>query len=227
MSALFIAGTGTDIGKTFIAAALARAWVAAGRRVAVSKPVLSGFQADRWQQSDSAVLLRAAGLDAGLEAIGRITPFRFAAPLSPDMAAAREGQRLLAADVLAACRRAMAAAQDAEALLLIEGAGGVMSPMAEDATGLDIAAALGLPVLLVGGSYLGAISHALTAIAALRGQGVAIRALALSESETGIGLDDTAASLQRFAPGLPVIAVPRLDGGKAQAAISRLADCLA
>ena len=69
-----------------------------------------------------------------------------------------------------------------QTLLVIEGAGGVMSPIAEDATNLDLFAELGLEVILVTGSYLGAVSHTLTAIAALQVRGVAVAAIVVSES---------------------------------------------
>ncbi|RME64908.1 MAG: hypothetical protein D6782_07375, partial [Alphaproteobacteria bacterium] len=147
-----------------------------------------------------------------LAAIARITPWRFQAALAPDMAAAREGRRLRLADVLAACRTAMAAGPE---LLLIEGAGGVMSPLAEDATGLDVMVQLRVPALLVSGTYLGAISHALTALEALRAHHVPVTALVLSESVDGVDLAATAARLQRCHAALPIAAVPRLAADKA------------
>ena len=95
------------------------------------------------------------------EAVAEITPWRFAAPLSPDMAAAREGRRLDLGDIVAYCR---AAHGDP---LLIEGIGGAMVPLNDEHTVLDWIADLGAPALVVTGSYLGTISHTLTTLAAI------------------------------------------------------------
>lgn len=215
MPSLFVTATGTDLGKTHVAAALVRELVRRGRPVDVLKPVLSGF--DDPAASDAGRLLEALGRP--LSEMDRISPLRFAAPLAPPSAARAEGRSLLAQDLIALCRDRMGG----EALLLIEGAGGVMSPLAEDATNLDIIAALKTPVLLVTGSYLGAISHALTAIVALRSRDVAIAAIVVSESEgEAPPLDEILNGLARFAPGIPIFIAPRRESFDASA----LADAL-
>ena len=85
-----------------------------------------------------------------------------------------------------------------------------MSPLAEGATCLDAIKALGLPSLLVGGTYLGAISHTLTALAAMRAAGCSPIAIAVNESEgSGVGLADTMAELAAFAPGVVAVAIRR------------------
>ena len=86
MTAIFVTGTGTDVGKTFLSAALIRHWRAAGHAVAAYKPVASGFDPATQQASDPGVLLGALGRP--ITDIETISPWRFAAPLSPDMAAA-------------------------------------------------------------------------------------------------------------------------------------------
>ena len=92
MSAYFVSATGTDIGKTFVARGLIRALRARGRNVAALKPVVSGFEPSEAAGSDSGLLLAALGRPVTLDAISEISPWRFAAPLAPDMAAAREGR---------------------------------------------------------------------------------------------------------------------------------------
>jgi dethiobiotin synthetase len=88
--------------------------------------------------------------------------------------------------------------------LLIEGAGGVMSPIAEDGTNLDLMAELGAPALLVTGSYLGAVSHTLTAIEAMKVRAVPVVAIVVSESEgEAPPLAEIEGALARFAPGIP------------------------
>ena len=133
-------------------------------------------------------------------------PFRFAAPLSPDQAAAREGRSLSVAQILAACRPAM---QAASGPMLIEGAGGAMTPLNDRETMLDLALGLDLPVLFVAGSYLGAISHALTGLAALRAGGVRVALVLINETQgSSVGLDETLLTMSRHA-GAPVLAIAR------------------
>ena len=89
--------------------------------------------------------------------------------------------------------------------VVIEGVGGAMSPISQDATGLDWLEALGCPTLLVAGSYLGAISHALTTHAAIAARRVAVAGLIVNETPgSTVDLDDTVAALRRFLPGLDV-----------------------
>jgi dethiobiotin synthetase len=208
MAALFIAGAGTDVGKTFVAAQLLRALIARGVAVEALKPLVSGFDPADWAGSDPGHLLAALGrpLDAGtLEAI---SPWRYAAPLSPDMAARLEGRSVDCAAVVDFCRARIAARPNV--LVLVEGAGGVMSPVDEATTGLDLMAGIGASVVLIGGSYLGAISHTLTAIEALRSRGLALKAVVVSESlAAGTPFAETAASIGRLSGFSPVIAAPR------------------
>ncbi len=207
--AMFVAGAHTDVGKTFCACALIRAARAQGFSVEALKPVVSGFDPDDWADSDPGRLLAALDRPLTAETLDAISPLRFRAPLSPPMAARLEGVDLRLAELEAFCRRGLAVA-DAD-LVLVEGAGGAMSPMAEDATCLDLMAALRLPALVVGGSYLGAISHTLTAIETLRSRGLPVLAAVISESGDPDAPDfrETVASVAAFAGDLPVLAAPR------------------
>ena len=205
MSTLFVTATGTEIGKTVVAAALCRELRAAGRPVRALKPVLSGYDPAALAESDPGVLLASLGEAVTEEAVAKITPWRFAAPLSPDMAAAREGRRLDLAEIVAFCR---AQAGDP---LLVEGIGGAMVPLDERHTVLDWIAALEAPALVVTGSYLGTISHTLTTLAAMRGRGVAIAGLVISESpESPVPPAETAQTIARHAGSLPIAILPRL-----------------
>jgi dethiobiotin synthetase len=207
MSAFFITGTGTEIGKTFVTAALIRELRRRGRPVAALKPVASGFDPAQAAASDPGVLLAALGEPLSAETLNRIAPWRFRAPLSPDMAAARENRAIDFAALIAHSRNAIA---EAPSTLLIEGVGGVMVPLDERHTVLDWIAALRIPAILVGGSYLGAISHVLTALDALRSRSLAIATLVVNETpRSSVALDETAATITRFAD-VPVITLPRL-----------------
>ena len=209
MRALFVAGAHTDIGKTWAACALLRAARAKGLSVAALKPAVSGIDPGDWSDSDPGRLLDAMGRELTDVALDEIAPLRFAAPLSPPMAARLEGVDLRISRLVAFCRAGLAAS-DAD-LMLVEGAGGVMSPMAEDGTCLDLMMALGLPAVLVGGSYLGAISHTLTALETLRARGVAVDAVIVSQSADPDAPDfaQTVESVARFAGGVRVVAAAR------------------
>jgi len=219
MPALIVTGVGTDIGKTYVSASIIRSLRAHEVPVDAFKPVISGFDPDEAETSDAGVLLSALGEPITDETLNAISPFRYAAPLSPPLAAAREGRSIRFADVAGACRERVADA--GRALLLIEGAGGVMSPLSDGATVLDLVEALDAPVLLVTGTYLGAISHTLTAVEVLRRRGVTIRAVVVNENEgAGTTLEEMHESLRVLAGGVPVFDVPR--GGEAPDALLRL-----
>lgn len=207
MTAFFVTGAGTDIGKTWVSAALLAAWRDRGLEPSAIKPVATGYDPARPQDSDGAALLLALGRPASRTEVEAITPFRFAAPLSPDQAARREGARLSAAGVAAACRPIVAAARGP---VLVEGAGGAMSPLNERETMLDLAVELALPVIFVCGSYLGAISHALTGLAVLKGRGVEVRLVVVNETPgSSVDLEETRASLAGQLGDEPVLAIAR------------------
>lgn len=212
MTPLFVTGSGTGIGKTLVTAILIRQLKSAGRRVAALKPVISGYTPESHETSDTGVLQASLGTDCGDgSSVEAISPWRFKAPLSPDMAAAREGKALDLGELVGFCRKA---AEGADDVLLIEGVGGVMVPLTEKETVLDWMAALGFPALLVTGSYLGTISHTLTAMAALAERAVPVRAIIVSESEESpVPLPETRGAIARFLSGTQVAALPRLAGG--------------
>lgn len=208
MPALIVTGVGTDIGKTYVSAAIIRALRERGIAVDAFKPVISGFDYEHPELSDAGVLLEALGVPISAETVEAMSPFRFAAPTSPPLAAAREGRSIRFADVAGMCRERMADA--GRSLLLIEGAGGVMSPLSDGATVLDLIEALAAPVLLVTGGYLGAISHTLTAVEVLRRRGLTIRAIVLNETpDLGATLEETHESLRVLAGGVPIVTVRR------------------
>ncbi len=200
---IFVTGTGTDIGKTHVTALLLRQLRAMGRHPAALKPVLSGYDPARPEVSDAGRLIAAAGLPVSSQTLDSVAPWRFSAPLSPDMAARREGRVIDFSALLDVCRTARGDP------LLIEGVGGAMVPLDDRHTVLDWMAALGAPVLIVGGTYLGAISHALTTVATIRARKLPIMALILSESpDSPVPPAETAETIRRFT-GLPVFVVPR------------------
>jgi dethiobiotin synthetase len=208
MSAYFVTATGTDIGKTFVTAGLIRHLRKLGEKVSALKPVVSGFDMATAALSDPGVLLGALDAPVTPEALEDISPWRFAAPLSPDMAAAREGKTLDFDAIIALCQRAIAAETGT---LFIEGVGGVMVPLDTRHTVLDWMGALDLPLVMVAGSYLGTITHTLTALDVVARHGLAVKALVINETGDGaVPIEETKAALARFHPGMTIMTVPRV-----------------
>lgn len=217
MTAAFITATGTDIGKTYVTCGLIRHYRRAGRAVDARKPVISGFDPAAPAASDTGALLAALGRPVSAAEIERVSPWRFRAPLSPDMAAAREQRTLDFDRMVQHCRDAIDARSG---VLLIEGVGGVMVPLDATRTVLDWMQALRLPVVLVTGSYLGAISHTLTALHVLVQRNLKVAAIVVSESEAGtVPLDETVAAMARFSDALAIVALPRNPDEKTGAAV--------
>lgn len=210
MSAVFITSSGTEIGKTFIACALIHQLRTRGHSVRALKPVVTGLTANALDASDSGLLLEALGHPVDAEHVAAVSPWRFREPLSPDMAAEREDRRIPFDDLVAFCRN-----DTGEDVTLIEGIGGVMVPLDRRHTVLDWVAALDVPALLVTGSYLGTLSHTLTAAGMLRARNVEIAGIVVNESEEQpVAAGETAAVLSRFAADVPVRVVERLDTPK-------------
>jgi dethiobiotin synthetase len=215
MSAFFITATGTDIGKTFVASGLIRHWGAAGRQVDALKPVATGFDPASAATSDAGVLLAALGRPVTPAEIDRISPWRFAAPLSPDMAAGRE-QRSVDFDALVKFSRAAIASN--KDILLIEGIGGIMVPLDDKHTVLDWLIALNIPLVLVTGTYLGSLSHTLTALDVLMRRGLAVKAVVVNETAgSPVTIESTIATIAGLARTIPIIEMRRMAEGSAQA----------
>ena len=201
---LFITGSGTDVGKTFVVLRLIEQLRATGHRVAALKPVATGFDPGNPDSSDAGLILRALGQPPTPAALEGINPWRYPDPLSPDHAAARTGQCVDFAHLVEFCEQPREAS-----ITLIEGIGGVMTPIDDTRTVLDWITALGDPALLVVGSYLGSLSHSLTAAGMLRTRGVELRGIVVSESlHQPVPLGETVTTLERLIR-LPVIALPR------------------
>ena len=224
MTAIFVSAGGTDVGKTFVTTSLIRHLRRQGGIVEAIKPVVSGFDPAMIEASDPGALLAALGRPLNLTEVARISPWRFAAPLSPDMAAEREGRAIDFGAVAAFCRDAIAAERGH---LLIEGIGGIMVPLDQSRTILDLVTDLRLPLLLVAGTYVGTISHTLTALQVAARRNLEVVAVVVSESQgSPATLEETVATLTRFSDSIDVIGIPRLAAAPEEhpafAAIARL-----
>ncbi len=205
VTAIFITATGTDVGKTFVVASLIRLLRQMGPTVDAIKPIVSGYDATLAAASDPGVLIGALGLPFSPEAVERVSPWRFRAAVAPDLAARREGRSIDVDAVVAYCQGAIERRRD---VLLIEGVGGIMVPLDEHRTILDVMMALRLPLILVTGSYRGTISHTLTALDSLFRRDLNVLATIVNETPgSSIPLGDVVASIGRFTD--PVIGLPR------------------
>lgn len=207
MKRYFITGIDTGVGKTLVTACLAYQLRAGGNEVTALKPVLSGIDQDNWQESDAAILSQAQGLDDTRDALEAISPWQFKAPLSPHLAAANENRAVDPSEIIAFCASAKSDT------VLVEGVGGIMVPLTNDYLVLDWMKALGWPVILVSSSYLGAINHTLMTMDLVRRNQLPIAGIVVSEStENNAGLDDTVATITRFAGDTTIFPLPRLPG---------------
>lgn len=210
MRARFITATGTHVGKTLVTAALTWQGRQRGLSVRACKPLVTGFDPACLPGSDPAVLLEAMGLPLTAAGVATVSPVRFRAPLSPDMAAAREGAGAFDADVLAFSRQALAGDDD---VVLVEGIGGVMVPFGATTTVRDWIAALSLDAVLVASAGLGTLSHTLASLEALAGAGVRVSTVVISEEgPPAVPLEETRQTLRRYAPSVRVTLLPHIEG---------------
>jgi dethiobiotin synthetase len=225
MTAVFITATGTDIGKTFIACGMIGELRRRGRGVEALKPVITGFDPGSPRTSDTGRLLVALGVTLTPERIATVSPYRLREPLSPDIAARKEGTTIDFAALAAHGRRAVAAHRDA---LIIEGIGGIMVPLDDRHTVLDWMIELDVPLILVAGSYVGTLSHTLSALDVLQRADLKVAAVVVNETlGSAATLDDTATTLRRFATGIEVFILPRLpDGTLEHPVMASLADLM-
>jgi dethiobiotin synthetase len=185
VTGIFVTAIGTDCGKTHATAAIIRAMVARGERVLALKPLMTGFDPAKLETSDAGRLLAAMGRDVSEAEIGRINWKRFPEWSAPNVAARNAGVALDYDDM---CTFLAAEIRVFRGPVLVEGAGGVMSPLTDAKTNIDLAADLGWPTLLMASNYLGAVSHTLTALEALERRRLEVRAIAVTQPLPDAGL---------------------------------------
>lgn len=175
---LFITGTDTGVGKTHVTCLIARQLIASGRRVAAYKPVCSGAI-----PSSPVAVPRWDDIERLQAATGRhwpdnvVCPQRFLAPLAPPIAARKEGKTINFTQLIDGANQFVEID-----LLLIEGAGGWLSPITESQTNADLAAKLQAQVLIVARTGLGTINHSLLTIESIRARGLPVSGIVMSEA---------------------------------------------
>lgn len=206
MSCIFITGTGTEIGKSFLTCQLLRLDQLHHQVFEACKPVITGWPVESSDVAltDTGLILAAQNLPLSPANIDACTPWRYPLPLTPAMAAI--DKPLIFGDLVTYCREKIKSAQQNNHHVLIEGAGGLMSPFTRQYTGLDLISALEAKSILVIGGYLGAISHALTALEALKTRSQQLSAVVLNPGLTGSPVDilDMADCLQAFLGDCPL-----------------------
>lgn len=176
----FVTGSDTDVGKTYIGCQLVTQLRQMGVELETRKPAESGCREDEngiLQTQDAAALQRA---NLQRESLDRINPFRYRAALAPHRAARLEGQRIELESLVQACRRDNPAHR-----LIVEGAGGFYSPLAEDGLNADLASALQLPVIIVVADRIGAVNQALMTLRAVGERQLDVAAVILNQVTSG------------------------------------------
>jgi dethiobiotin synthetase len=172
---IFITGTDTGVGKTYIAAGIASSLRRGGVNVGVMKPVETGCprRLGRLVPSDTLALMKAAQTR---DALGLVNPCRFLKPLAPSVAAKLEGKHIDPAKIIDSFLE-LSRRHD---FMIVEGAGGIMVPISRNYLYLDLAAALRLPVIIVARPGLGTINHTLLTISAIRSRGIIISGVVIN-----------------------------------------------
>lgn len=186
---LFVTGTDTGVGKTVVACAIARQWRREGRAFAVRKPVSTGGHED-------AVALAAASGQRAAD----ITPFVFREPAAPPVAAAAEGRAFT-------LEMALSVFPPTEGAILAEGVGGLLCPLTDQETVADLAAALGLPLVVVARRSLGTLNHTLMTLEIARGRGLRVAGVVVCETEAVSGTAQLSAVGELRKRGVPVLAL--------------------
>jgi dethiobiotin synthetase len=217
---LLVTGTDTGVGKTVIAAALILALRERGVRAVGFKPVETGMTAG--EPADSEILAEASGID---EPLARPL-LRLGEPLAPAVAAERAGTTLDPAQV----RERFEALREAGYSVVLEGAGGLLTPLAWGFTVLDLAAALAVPTVIVARAGLGTLNHTLLTAGALHERNVPVRAIVLNSrgDPPDLAEETNPAALERLLPGLSIVVAPHVAAGGLEAAraIRRLTQVL-
>ncbi|HEV7585397.1 MAG TPA: dethiobiotin synthase [Solirubrobacteraceae bacterium] len=171
MRGLFVTGTDTGAGKTIVAASLLAAMAAAGQPARAHKPAVTGLEdpPGRWPR-DHELLAAVSGSSPD-----EVSPLRYGPAVSPALAAELAGEPIEPQALVAAARAA-----GGDAPLIVEGAGGLLSPLARDFTVCDLAVALGLPVVIAASPGLGTINHSVLTVRAARAAGLDVRAVVLT-----------------------------------------------
>jgi dethiobiotin synthetase len=200
---VFVTGTGTEVGKTVVAAVIARAHAASGETVTAFKPAVSGLEVDG--EADHALLRRAAGSS---QSDDEIAPYRYDPPVSPHLGAELAGEPIDPAHLLAAARTAGARAE----FVVCEGVGGLLVPLTLGYLVRDLARDLALPLVVAASPNLGTINHTLLTVESARAVGLDVATVVLTPwpGDPGVVESSNREAIERLAQ-VRVEALPPID----------------
>ena len=198
---VFVTGTDTGVGKTLAACALVHALAAAGARPVPMKPIAAGAGNDNGipTNDDTVALMHAAHL--GGEWRDAVTPILLHEPMAPHIAARRENRVIELGAVGAALDRL----EPLGDFLVVEGVGGFHVPLGDRLDTVDLARAIGLPVVLVVGLRLGCLNHALLTAQAVRSAGLALAGWIANAIDPAMAVPDENVEALRERLGAPLL----------------------
>ncbi len=208
---IFITGTDTGVGKTYVAAGIAAVLRSRGVNVGVMKPAETGcrMRLGALIPADAVRLVKAAGAHDSLKLIN---PYRFRKPLAPSLAAELEGNKIRISRIMNAYRTLLRRHD----FMIIEGAGGIMVPLSGNYLYIDLARAIGLPLVVVARPGLGTINHTILTISALRERGLIIAGIVINYSDNrrpGLAEKTSPRAIEKIS-GVPVLGIVRYQTGK-------------
>jgi dethiobiotin synthetase len=177
---VFITGTDTGVGKTYVAAGIVESLHLSGVDTGVMKPAETGCRrrSGRLIPRDALLLMKAACVR---DSLALVNPYRFHKPLAPSVAAEDEGRGIDPRKIVKAYRELARR----HSFLVVEGAGGIMVPLQEDYTYLELARDLDLPVVIIARPGLGTINHTLLTTASLKNEGVEMAGIVINHAQDG------------------------------------------
>ena len=204
---LFITGTDTDVGKTYVTAQIAQSFLDAGKRVAIYKPIQTGVSC--FEEGDAYACAKQLGFPANLHIE---TTYQFTPAAAPSVC---DTDDTISIEVIVERFNTLKSAYD---VVLVEGAGGVMCPVTKNTLMLDLIHALDLPTVLVSRYTLGTINHSLMSLEILKHRGIAIESVVLSEGaiplpeavKSSLAVKTVRKQLQQYAPEISVLELPYL-----------------
>jgi len=200
---IFITGTDTGVGKTLIAGGLARVWLKSGKRIGVMKPIESGcVRSDNGLQPQDALFLKE--MSYSTDDLDLINPYRLEHPLAPSIAAELEGVEIDLKKI-GHIYQQLDLKYD---LILVEGAGGLLSPLYKTLNSADLIRLLGIPMIVIARDTLGTINHTLLTVEYARSNGLTILGIIINNLSSTPDLSTkTNPQVIKKLSGLPILGV--------------------
>ena len=191
-NSFFITSTGTNIGKTYCTIEIIKSLIKKKIEVNPFKPILSGFNSKKIEQSDSYKILRTIKKNIDIKDIKSMTPWLFNNAIAPSLAAEKENKNLEYNQVLNWCLDKINYKNNKNSINIIEGAGGILVPIEKEKTILDLIVDLRIPVILVVGNYLGSVSHTLSVVKNIQFSKLNIINIIINQNnDCDLDIDDT------------------------------------